>query len=666
MKKQKFIKKLFIPLASFTPLMLFSCSNTKNEISVKPTNEHQYEKSNDYKTLKNAKKTFSDEEKNISKFFEKKIDKISHAKQLEILKEFLQEQNLTLSSDISVSSVTLQPTRMYWAFKIKNIEESFGFGFFYKQKSKENKPENPQNPPSKEPKPTQPVTNPKDNLPETETPKENPNNGMPPYFDPSNVEKQLREAREKREREDQIKRDDLGPQDSDLIISESEAYNEILDRSFAISFNSNGVDPEDNQSGVIANNPNGTAWLLDYAWKNNQENSDELVLFLATNAHVYQRAYNALDQKWKTDFPDYFSKNSTDSIESFNIGFAPKNIANNASINNLEHPGQGNKAIYYTNATSAQTTKYDDTTLNSFIKTTNVFDNPKTVFVATNFFDDQTNKKLVESAQKQEEDKNKDLVVGKDFAVFSLKIHYNNLKNATDANLTQFKTKIDNAIAALKNSITRSKGKNNIPNVENNSIPYLDIDYASQWLNKEDAKINQYNSKNRSHANLKSIYIAGYPSTDNQQFWMRNYSKNIERDSAAFAQRANFTNGQDVKSELDNNRTMKGIGYQGLISNSGLFWGSSGSLALNEYGIAVGIFATTANKGDWKDISGKGGVVFLTQYADDAFYGPAHNLIDGSNKQKYPKQTKSYKENLTKMKADYEGFTHTALFPEGV
>ncbi|TNK87679.1 hypothetical protein C4M83_06335, partial [Mycoplasmopsis pullorum] len=44
-----------------------------------------------------------------------------------------------------------------------------------------------------------------------------------------------------------------------------------------------------------------------------------------------------------------------------------------------------------------------------------------------------------------------------------------------------------------------------------------------------------------------------------------------------------------------------------------------------------------------------------------------YNLIDGSNKELYPKQTSSYRENLRIIYPDgFEDGTHkTALFPEG-
>ncbi|WAM10025.1 DUF31 family protein [Mycoplasmopsis cynos] len=73
----------------------------------------------------------------------------------------------------------------------------------------------------------------------------------------------------------------------ELEINQIDAYKKILDRSFAISFN---VVTQNIENGVRNNDEipflsTGTGWVLDYAWKNGVENSDELMLYIATNAH---------------------------------------------------------------------------------------------------------------------------------------------------------------------------------------------------------------------------------------------------------------------------------------------------------------------------------------------------------------------------------------------
>ncbi|QJR44314.1 MIP family Ig-specific serine endopeptidase [Mycoplasma miroungirhinis] len=458
------------------------------------------------------------------------------------------------------------------------------------------------------------------------------------------LEKQIQNLKQQ-----ELNKLNIGSQDANLVQSEESIYNKIKDRSFAIGFNSKGIDKDDNKLSQIAHYNNGTAWLFDYAWKNNQKDSDELILFLATNAHVYSRAFNALDKKYKNMFPEYFSSNDEEKIQGFNIGIALDSHIQ--AINNNEKVSEDNKVQFYSNE---DLKKYNDALLtNDFIITKNIFDNPQTVFVATDFFNSETNKELKAKTNSNS--------IAKDFAIFSVKIHYQNLK--ADNSLLSLKTAIDKALLSLDNDINYFKNKTNIPNFDSTLAPFQSVDYASMFFNSEEKKIKLYSSPSN-FANSSRIHIAGFPDINRKQYFVRNYPKDLERDKQAFDTRS-FSNGLNIQHNLDINRESYGIGVNNYVKNSSLYYGASGSLVINEYGLIVGIYSATNSSSEW-DISQIGGFSPLVQVADlDNYYSYAHNLIDGTNKNKYPKQAKSYRENLRIFKDEYVDFNHSALFPEG-
>ncbi|AJQ45627.1 hypothetical protein JM47_03700 [Ureaplasma diversum] len=153
-----------------------------------------------------------------------------------------------------------------------------------------------------------------------------------------------------------------------------------------------------------------------------------------------------------------------------------------------------------------------------------------------------------------------------------------------------------------------------------------------------------------------------------QMLW-RNYPKNSNIPNDVFS-RSSFFTGQQIEHILDSNTTASGFGFNAFVDYSSIFFGASGSLVVNEYGLPIGIYSTITRVDNERDVSKRGGFTFLVQVHDDNEKGPAHNLIDGSDKDKFPKQFKSYRENLKWLSeqenSEFKGFNKTAIFKSGV
>ncbi|WP_371246750.1 MIP family Ig-specific serine endopeptidase [Mycoplasmopsis agassizii] len=436
------------------------------------------------------------------------------------------------------------------------------------------------------------------------------------------------------------------------LLTEAQVRQNIFDKTFAITFSaSSNEDP----NSLVYNLPVGTAWLLDYA--KHERETNKYTLFLATNAHVAERAYNAFPDtsvEAKQKYSElFYEKNANMKWKGIALGVADKSKIEFKNDNT----DISNQVKFVTNVTysGADTTRYQDIGDTGITKL-------NTIFVAANFLDEASNSAL-------ETQVNEPNGYIKDFAVVSVTVDLSVLEK-TEGNPKLLASHIKKAMETLDKEISKYKTETDVPNLYNKNLPFVDVDQASIYLRSKNSKnsINdKYNSVlSHSYPNTRKIYISGYPSDNNIQRYMQNNPQ--DSDEGMFNFRS-FTNGSEVE--------FLGKKYQGIytnawLDNSSLYYGSSGSLAVNEYGLINGIYSVVSASVNINDVSKKGGFTYLVQ-AGDIHYEPysgtgaivyAHNLIDGTNKELYPKQTKSYRQNLQyliKQKA-MTGFSKTALF----
>ncbi|MDW2933199.1 MIP family Ig-specific serine endopeptidase [Mesomycoplasma ovipneumoniae] len=493
------------------------------------------------------------------------------------------------------------------------------------------------------------ITNPSQN---------NPQNGQQdfaPHFNPNFIHGGIENAKRLREQQKQELASNL------VKLTDAQAYEKLKNRTFAIAFNSVDKTDENNPDDVVKYEPTGTGWLLDAAYN---ENKTKVMLYIATNAHVFARSFNTLDSKYKDTFPEYFTEpNNAEKVDSFIIG-APKKEANIQAIDNNSRPDANNTPVYFINKQLGG---------GSEIGIEGIFDNPKTVFVALNIFDNQTNEQLKQTLATSPGNQKINNGIGKDFAVFGLKVNLAKLEelisknDANKENLQLFKEHIEKAIADIEQDIAKFQTQQ-YPNHDKKAVPYISYDYTSIYQKDiaEPEKLGIGKSAILS-PNTTKLYLLGYPSLDGQQFLMRNYPKNLTNKAFAISNDS-FTNGLALNDILSPNRSYSPFGFITFIENSGLYYGASGSLVINDYGLPVGIYSAVQTRGGNLDISGKAGYTPFVQIADFDSYGLAHNLIDGTNKKLFPKQEKSYRQNLKKLsenEGEFKDFHKTLLFPDG-
>ncbi|EXU61338.1 MIP family Ig-specific serine endopeptidase [Mesomycoplasma ovipneumoniae] len=492
----------------------------------------------------------------------------------------------------------------------------------------------------------------------TTPPQNNPQNGQQnfaPHFNPNFIQTGIENAKRLREQQKQELASNLAK------LTDAQAYEKLKNRTFAIAFNSVDKTDENNPDDVVKYEPTGTGWLLDAAYN---ENKTEVMLYIATNAHVFARSFNTLDSKYKDTFPEYFTEpNKGEKVDSFIIG-VPKKEANIQAIDNNSKPDVNNTPVYFINKQSGGGRE---------IGIEGIFDNPKTVFVALNIFDNQTNEQLKQTSPTSPGSQKINNGIGKDFAVFGLRVNLAKLdeliskNDANKENLQLFKEHIEKAIVDIEQDIAKFQTQQ-YPNHDKKAVPYISYDYTSIYQKgiAEPEKLGISESAILSPNTIK-LYLLGYPNLDGQQFLMRNYPKNLTNKAFAISNDS-FSNGLTLNDILTPNRSYSSFGFITFIENSGLYYGASGSLVINDYGLPVGIYSAVQTKGGNLDISGKAGYTPFVQIADFDSYGLAHNLIDGTNKKLFPKQEKSYRQNLKKLSengGEFKDFRKTLLFPDG-
>ncbi|WP_041594045.1 MIP family Ig-specific serine endopeptidase [Mycoplasma crocodyli] len=441
-------------------------------------------------------------------------------------------------------------------------------------------------------------------------------------------------------------------------------YNEIYNRTFAISFITNDIDETGNKNELsLVNGLNeGTGWLFDYyKYKNS---TSKYKLFIATNFHVGSAIKNSLSNN-KTELFDYADEllsNKGEKASTIGINIGRSSLNNNnfskqdnmASFNNFS-----GSAKFYTNYNGANNNStYNPSLLNS----------PKVVFVAAGFMNDNDEKQyknvLVEKAKNykhsDEEIKNKvrnranNASYYQDFMVFEIDV---DLDKDTSSN-KEFSNWINNAISTFDTIKSYAKA-NIIPNHDQGNIPYVSYDYASMFYSDSRRVPSIFKNYDKADHSANFGYIAGYPKDNyNQHFvWNNNSQRYDEKEINKWSINSrSFINGFtgtniNFKPDFWGKLYADHYGYRTNISFSSLYYGASGSMVTNEYGLPIGIYSGVPNV-ETNETSKNGVFTPLVQNFDIPIYGidkayfHAYNLIDGSDKRLYPYQKTSYRENL--------------------
>ncbi|BAP01341.1 LppD family lipoprotein [Mycoplasmopsis californica HAZ160_1] len=465
-------------------------------------------------------------------------------------------------------------------------------------------------------------------------------------------------------------------------IKEEEAYKEIYDRSFSIKF---GVQ----QNTSYLTTDSGTGWLLDYA----KLNDNKYKLFIATNLHVIGELSNTLDTNIAKEL-NYDDKRSGFKADGVALGKA-LNLTDFSAKNNNFNYGDPKYAVkYLSNSEKIASEDKNNTTKTEGISS------PKLIFAGYDFINQDEIQKFQEPIKQiikerisylekensitDENDESVEVNVLKkslknndfipfytDFAVLEVEVDFSKLG---EPNSKMFK----DAIQALDKYLKRNK-ELNLPNQDKKISEYMQTtDYVSA------GRLNDGNSL----TNSQQLYIAGYPKNSGalHPVWSRNNpierNSNEKWDNRAPINKDAFalsTNNFEEKVSVNYQPWTKAFGrtliehygFNMRINFSSLYYGASGSLVYNDFGQMVGAYSQVAGNVNFGDLSKTAGFTPLLlskdyQAGENTIF--AYNLIDGSNKSLFPKQTKSYRENLKKIYPNgFDGsIKTTALFEKGI
>ncbi|MCI8282997.1 MIP family Ig-specific serine endopeptidase [Mesomycoplasma hyopneumoniae] len=475
-------------------------------------------------------------------------------------------------------------------------------------------------------------------------------------------------------------------------------YKELYDRTFSVKFGitlAKGVklygEPVENK---FLATENGTIWLLDY----HKKDENNYKLFFATNLHVASHLSNTLDENLgkKLNYEDP-SKDKATSISLGKSIQAPQIFASHN--NNYDFStNKNNQAKFYASDENFTNANRSGLSANSTIKTT-AFSAPKLIFAGYDFInrdyikpfqDDIKNKsklrlEYLKSQLEPEEDfteskiikssleKDEFIPLYTDFAVFELEV---NLANA-DVTLKDW---IKKAIAALDSYLKRNK-QVDLPNQDKKISFYMPtIDYVTASKMQENKEF---------LTNSKNVYVLGYPGIDGGNSvltWnnpierndktMQSYHRSPEN-ANTFAISTNDYEGKMLSFNLNPytkvfHRLLGDYyGFNQNIKFSSLYFGASGSLVYNEFGQMIGVYSGVAlSSNRWDLLARASYTPFLLSkdLSDGEKTIKAYNLIDGSNLQKFPSQTRSYRQNLKEIYPNgfENGDRKTALFPDGI
>ncbi|QZX48983.1 MIP family Ig-specific serine endopeptidase [Mycoplasma sp. E35C] len=505
------------------------------------------------------------------------------------------------------------------------------------------------------------------------------------------------------------------------VYSDQDIYKKIWKRSFALEFYSRYSYQDKNTKARVNQYEvnNGTGWLLDYLTYPKKPGIYRV--FLATNLHVAQA--------FKSD-RDYITPIKGDNYPQtigFSIGKSPDvtfNAKNNTAANKeaqyvtyLE-PDHG----YFYDSIPNNESHYF---LNNIFRTSRL-GRPQTIFAATDFVNDKKtasefkdywetnfyqnyidgklkkdellelsdrNQGIVDRSVDANNFKNKGIGIYKDFAVISFLVDTDTSKirgnSREEIGARMISKYILDAIDELKASSEIAKNPIQ-PNVSNHNLPFVDIDYPSARRNQAD----KFNIKT-----LDRGFIAGYPG-------VRNDTNKIVKETTRFRWVQNnlsLDTTRPLQNNIPNARVLQMQNYNGLyqlfhrrfyhqygvvqeIERSSLQKGSSGSVVYSKYGLPIGIYWGGYTSDKYNSFTNQQQTGLFDYLAQDkelnfdiqikennqtkkfTIHVEPYNLIDGTNKNKYPNQTNSYrhalKEYLKHIEYDKLQGKGSYLFPE--
>ncbi|QMT98386.1 hypothetical protein H3143_02690 [Mycoplasma tullyi] len=475
------------------------------------------------------------------------------------------------------------------------------------------------------------------------------------------------------------------------IFSDQEIYKKIYDRSFSIGFYTRHWlrDPSDPNLPYkqLLYLSNGTGWLLDY--QISPQNPDLYRLFIATNLHVAEGLWNRDDYDHPVLDSDIRLKPDTIGFslgKSEQVNFGPQDSRfSNSSVKYVTY--LSNNLFFNSSPNRSSALRVNNQRLSI----------PETVFTAVDFVNDQQTKNefsdywaqqfkgqfvnnrlgdknlLNSSFPKDPQSRmkiadgyiNKGIGLYKDFAVLSFVVNISQ-KRLTNEPVRSFSSAqtLRKYVLEAVNELNESSKIAKLPgqlNLTNQDVPYVDLDYPSVEANHPNALSIQ---------EIDKAYIAGYPGVgqpgNSRAFSNRWVQNNLNPNP-------NYQLEPNIKAELvDRYQDLTGLiqsyhnkyyhqyGITQAVLRSSLKPGSSGSVVYSKYGLPFGIF--------WGGYSGRGddGTGVFDYLANDTRkqvtvnvrFGSSrtprqfkiniepYNLIDGTNKEKYPNQTNSYRQAL--------------------
>ncbi|WP_406614358.1 MIP family Ig-specific serine endopeptidase [Mycoplasma corogypsi] len=481
-------------------------------------------------------------------------------------------------------------------------------------------------------------------------------------------------------------------------IPAKELYKEIWDRTFSLKygFNENDYD-EHGQPKVfkVREGSQGTAWLLDY---HKNKNNNKIKLFLATNLHVLGNFSNALPTELLKKFN--YDDPSGNSVFTLSLGKTPNEpsyepIPNRSIMENVSKRG-------------------------GFATFINIFDkdsNPnsensaKLIFAGFDFMSKEVRDEYREPGLKRfsaeldrlREQYSKPEWLGAEDAVRRLDAleKYQNSKPEADRaipfyvdfGVIEVEINLDTANETLKGWINKATAavdkyllrmqQNNLPNhTFGSKNPLMDIDTVSKARGAgADSPL-----FDTALGNSKYVYVAGYPAYDKNTYWVQNNPTNRYDNEEVSYQRLGLPNAKlfnnlkgFVESKIETGNysiytsvwrkpMLEWYGFYSNLNFTTIYGGSSGSVAYNEFGQILGIYALTNSSAVFEDLmeSGSGYAPLAQNYNISAGTHTvyAFNLIDGSDKSKYPDQARSFRENLAEIYPNgfEDGTFNTALF----
>ncbi|EIE40922.1 MIP family Ig-specific serine endopeptidase [Mycoplasmopsis canis] len=662
--------KRFLLLASISPLYSLG-------IACNTQNSHNEEKKNNQRfSVKNIEKEISETSAKIIVHLEDSVNVLSAFLSVEGVNSKI-TSNKIIGKEIHFFIDNLNPETEYLIKEIELNSEKINLSdkFITNKKKlpnfnsedKTNEGSNSKPKPITEPVPTEPiVVGPGENpFPDEDFAYE------PPKFDKEN--------------------DNSYPSYADKFkkVDEQVLYQELYDRTFSIKV---GVHMTPNESNKhFISNDTGTAWILDY----HRYNENKYKLFFASNLHVLNKFSNSLSPELNEKLNYQDSRGYK--VNSITIGKTKNRFTSFPTVPN-NHPysmQEKYESIFYTSGREFTEISSTDTSAQRTKLSQGFISKPKLVFAAYDFIDksylqdtqdDLKSKikdriKYLEGNDPESEElnilksyKNDFISPYSDFGVFEIDVDLTKM----DETLRNW---IENAITALDSYLLRLKQTNSLPNQDKSISTFMQ---TTDYLTASRLHKNQNNL-----TNAKDVYILGYPGGNHGKTYLvknnpeernselsNDYRTGFQSNAKSFAYPTNGYESNFVTNNLQPYTKVFGkvlsdyYGYNMEAKFSSLTYGSSGSLVYNEFGQMIGIYNSVSadvRDDDLMRVARFGSFLLSKDYVLGNKVMKAFNLIDGTNKNLYPAQTHSYRENLKIIYPDgfEENNFKTALFPEG-